>query len=349
MTRPASDLVLNLSGCGKDSLVANGILRSIGVPYHNLTYYSSVYRSLAAQKSHNGPVVLTTGCRAAHEQWMFDDFLDSPILNCEAPPDIATLCAAETPASVFAAVPVALHAGATAMALGYERSADTGQIHWDEAGEEVNHQWGKSYAAERLINTYIQENLLAGFSYFSILKPIYDIVIFYMLNDNIRHVPATSSCNVRKPWCGRCPKCAYVHRGYAAFLPQAVVRATFPGDHLNDPENLPVYRALAGLTDRLPFECIGQAEETRLLLHLCRARGLLSGPILNLLSELEPADLDRLIDRYTAPALTDANIPSSLRGTYTDHVQDAARRARAYVLDVLKTAPQSTDDLLTTA
>jgi hypothetical protein len=333
--RPGSDGLLNLSGCGKDSLVANGILRRIGVPYRNLTYYASIYGPLRAQRALNAPVVRETGAEAVHELWMFDDFLDSPVLDCRPDRGIGTLCAAETPASVFAALPVALHAGATAMALGHERSADTGQMVRPDTGEEVNHQWGKSLEAERLINAYIQEHLIADFSCFSILKPIHDVVIFSLLRGEAEHVPATSSCNVDKPWCGRCPKCAYVYLGYAAFLPDGLVRRTFPGDFLNDPETLPVYRALAGLTGRLPFECVGQAGETRLMLHACRARGLLSGPIARLAESLDRAELGRLIAAYTAPAFDGTNIPEAFRGRYAAHIAAACADARAWLHDVL--------------
>jgi len=328
---PGSDGVLNLSGCGKDSLVANGILRRIGVPYRNLTYYASIYGPLRAQRALNAPVVRNTGAAGVHELWMFDDFLESPVLACRPDRGIGTLCAAETPASVFAALPVALHAGATAMALGHERSADTGQMVRHDTGEHVNHQWGKSLEAERAINAYIRAELVADFSYFSILKPIYDVVIFSLLQREGDHVPATSSCNVHKPWCGRCPKCAYVYLGYAAFLPPGLVRRTFPRDILNDPDTLPVYRALAGLTDRLPFECVGQAGETRLMLHVCRARGLLSGPAARLADSLDRAELDGQIATYTAPAFDGTNIPAAFRDAYAAHIVQACRDARAYL------------------
>lgn len=61
--------------------------------------------------------------------------------------------APETPASLFAALPVALAHGYPTLVLAHERSANAGNLIWPATGEEVNHQWGKSLEAERLLAT----------------------------------------------------------------------------------------------------------------------------------------------------------------------------------------------------
>ena len=61
----------------------------------------------------------------------------------------ASVTAAETPASLFGALPLALARGCTELVVAHERSADVGNLVWDRTGEEINHQWGKSLEAER--------------------------------------------------------------------------------------------------------------------------------------------------------------------------------------------------------
>src|SRR6185503_9082233 len=101
----------------------------------------------------------------------------------------APLICAETPISLFAALPVVLQHGYRMMVFGHERGADSANIEW--AGEQ----------------------LLANVATFSILKPLHDAVIFGILRARAAAVPRTHSCNVRKPWCERCPKCSYVWLG----------------------------------------------------------------------------------------------------------------------------------------
>lgn len=88
------------------------------------------------------------------------------------------MCSAETPASVFMSLPFALAHGYDDFIVGHERSADFGNFIWSMTGEEINHQWGKTLEAERLLSTYVAEHLLEGFRYYSILKPFSDIAIF---------------------------------------------------------------------------------------------------------------------------------------------------------------------------
>ena len=48
----------------------------------------------------------------------------------------------------------------------------------------------------RLINTYIQSNLLRDCSYFSIRKPIHDVMISNLLREHEPLAIHTHSCNV---------------------------------------------------------------------------------------------------------------------------------------------------------
>jgi hypothetical protein len=261
-------------GGGKDSLVAARVLEEAGVPYASYAYSHSIYGPPEPQHALIDRLLdhLQPTARLRHS--VYDDLLDVP--PARLPPELGarSITAAETPASLFGALPVALAAGCTDLVVAHERSADVANLVWDRTGEAVNHQWGKSLEAEVALRDHVDRELVRGLSYSSVLKPVHDVLIFRSLAAWADAVPATHSCNVDKPWCGRCAKCAYVWLGYHAFLPGDVCTATFgPRNLLDDPANLVWYEQMLGLADHTPFECIGQVDEARLFFELARQRG----------------------------------------------------------------------------
>ena len=116
----------------------------------------------------------------------------------------------------------------------------------------------------------MRTELVANLRYFSVLQPVHDEVIFELLTRDAALVPLTHSCNLRKPWCCRCAKCAYVWLQMAAHLPDHIVAATFPENLGEVAENEHWFRQLVGLTEHTPFECVGSAPEARLALALLR-------------------------------------------------------------------------------
>jgi hypothetical protein len=141
-------------------------------------------------------------------------------------------------------------------------------------GLEVNHQWGKGYEAETLLNKFIQRSLVADFTYFGILQPIYDFRIFKHFANYPEVLPKVHSCNIKKPWCKKCPKCAYVWLGLMAFCDSEAVDAVFGENLFDDPDLLPIFRQMLGLENQTPFECIGEIGESRLAMKKCVEKGL---------------------------------------------------------------------------
>jgi hypothetical protein len=313
-------------GGGKDSLLAAKLFEEIGEPFDSFGYSHSIYG--AAEPQHALIDKLLDHCAPVrrHRLWIDDDFHRADLDLAEL--GVETITTAETPAALFLALPLALAHGFENLVVAHERSADSPNLVWQRTGEEVNHQWGKSLEAETLLGTYVERHLLPGARYFSALKPIRDTVIFPALRDYAAAIPHTHSCNVAKPWCGRCPKCLYVFLGYAAWLPRELVLETF-GDSLFDvEENLAGFAALLGLEGHLPFECVGQADESRLALALAARRGW-RGIVVERFCRAEEADLDPLArERLHDVAVDGHRIPEDLRAGLLGALSKRAEAAR---------------------
>lgn len=325
--------VLAFCGGGKDSLVALRLLERVGVPYASLAYSSSIYGR--AEPQHELIASLLDHCRplTRHRQWLYDDIMDSPVVALTPEAGVRTLIAGETPASIFEAIPIALAHGYRWFCLAHERSADRGNLVWDATGEEVNHQWGKSAAAERVLNDYVRARLVTDLEMFSVLKPVHDVLIFNLLAENLDAAPAAHSCNVEKPWCRRCAKCAYVWLNYQAYLPTELVDAIFAANLFDEPANRRWYREMLGLEAHTPFECIGEVAEARLAFELCRARGQSGAAMDDYVAEIGTTDVAATLEDYLTVD-RGYEIPLPAGPAILDELEAAAARARTRLRDV---------------
>jgi hypothetical protein len=338
---PGNISILNFCGGGKDSLVALKLLQRSAVPFHTLVYSNSIYGSASLQHDLCDSLLDAADVPNDFRRriWCYDDLSDSPVLQLFPEFGGRNLLAAETPSSVFLALPLVLQHGYTHLCLGHERSADTGNLVWERTGQEVNHQWGKSREAEELLNDYIRMNIVENCHYFSILKPVYDVLIFNLLNQDIDAVPCTHSCNIQKPWCGRCPKCAYVWINYMAYLPTNIVQHMFAdfGNLLDVPENQLSFRQMLGLEAHTPFECIGQIDEVRLAFELCRRKGLKGAAMQIFEREVPTVDVPLLLEQYLQVNGSQITLPEILKDNVLAQMHEAADRVREKLLG----APQS--------
>lgn len=286
--------LLAYCGGGKDSLVALKLLERGGLPFATLGYAHSIYGEAQHQHALLDRLGNASARVRAERQWIYDDFLDAPIARLMPELGIKSLLAAETPASIFATLPLALARGYRGLVLAHEHSANSGNLVWEATGEEVNHQWGKGWEAEQLLEAYVRTELLSNVRYFSVLQPIHDEVIFELLAQDAALAPLTHSCNVRKPWCGTCAKCAYVWLQMAAHLPAEIVDATFGADLGELEVNDRWFRELLGLAEHTPFECVGSAPEARLALGQLAARRPLGPRLARLAAEVGPVDVAAL-------------------------------------------------------
>ena len=140
----------------------------------------------------------------------------------------------------LAAVLAARMAGAGAVAVGNERSADFGNLSY--RGLEVNHQYTKSDGFERELVELLGA-LGAGVRFYSPLRPLYELQIAEAFAALPRYHSHFMSCNEgqlggRRQWCGRCAKCAFLALILEPFLPAGQATATI---------NVPFYPPLVGL------------------------------------------------------------------------------------------------------
>ena len=327
---PGEIASLCFNGGGKDSLVAMRLLERAGLAYATLAYSHSAYGGDRLQHELIDGVERHCRPAASHRQWVEDELWQAPeALAREHGVSRPIVC--ETPISVFAALPLALARGYRYLVLANERSADDGSFAWPATGEEVNHQWGKSFAAERLLDGYLRRHLVANVGYFSLLKPIWDATIFHLLRGAGAAVRDTHSCSVEKPWCETCPKCAYVALGFHAYLDRAQVENLFASNLLDRPENLEHYRGLLGLGRPKPFECVGEVGESRLAMELCRRQGLTGRAVDAWAAAATGFDAGAAVDRYLRLDEARCGFPEEVSRPVLPLLRQACDGARGWV------------------
>ncbi len=284
-TKIAGDSQTILAGCGggKDSIVAMKLLEESKISFASMQYSHTIYGQADLQHNLINQVLENVNPIAQHKISIYDDFMDFPFFDLYFPKN-SGIIAPETPVSIFESLIIMLDKGYHYLCLAHEKSANTGNLFWREINKEVNHQWGKSLEAETLLDKFIQEHLLSNFKYFSILQPIYDFRIFNHLSKYPEVLPKIHSCNIQKPWCKKCPKCAYVWLGLMAFFNPNIVDQVFQKNLFDDEDLIPTFRKMLGLSIHTPFECIGEIDESRLMMKRCLEKGL-SGQALDIFRE----------------------------------------------------------------
>ena len=177
-----------------------------------------------------------------------------------------------------------------------------------------------------MLHVYVSETF--GVNVSSALAGVSEVAIFNALNQIPEQVPHTHSCNVKKPWCYKCPKCCYVFLGMSAVLPTEIIIATFGTTNmLDDPDNEFHYRSLFGLEPQTPFECVGTVEDSLLLMQLGLKNGTLSGCVLDKilatekLNNVQLASENIVFSKLRGPA----NIQKAITTLFSPSEQEVTR------------------------
>jgi len=211
-----------------------------------------------------------------------------------------------------------------AIAFSNERSASSATLEAD--GVEVNHQWSKGYAFERAFGEYVRNCIAADLEYFSLLRPFSELAVTRVFAGLTRYHAQFSSCNrnfkllgarPESRWCGQCPKCHFVFLALAPFVPKPRLLAIFGRNLLDDPALAAPFDALLEWHAHKPFECVGEARESRAAMQALaqRAEWREDAIVSRWREEIAPAlDISAL---ELAPLLVPSGehrIPSRLRG-----------------------------------
>lgn len=148
------------------------------------------------------------------------------------------------------------------IALSNESSANESNVE----GENINHQYSKSYEFEQDFNTFVERYFTKDVQYFSMLRPICELQIAMLFSRNEKYHKVFRSCNVGSKqvpwkWCCNCAKCLFVFCIMSPFLYKEKLVDIFGEDLFEKKELLETFVELCGFGDNKPFECVGTYEE----------------------------------------------------------------------------------------
>jgi UDP-N-acetyl-alpha-D-muramoyl-L-alanyl-L-glutamate epimerase len=143
----------------------------------------------------------------------------------------------------------------------------------DSAGRAVNHQWSKSFAFEQQFAALVRAEVASDLHYHSLLRPLRELAITARFAKFNQYDQLFSSCNRNfrilgsKPssrWCGVCPKCHFVFLALAPFVAKPRLIQIFGRNLLDDQTQTDGFDQLIEWNGtHKPFECVGEAEESR--------------------------------------------------------------------------------------
>lgn len=231
-------------------------------------------------------------------------------------------------------------------ALSNERSADEPELVW--RGQAINHEYSKGLAFERAADRLMGSELVAGYRYFSLLRPLSELSIAALFTRQTAYHPVFRSCNAAfrladerraAGWCRQCPKCRFVFLVLAPFLGRRSLVQIFGGDLLRDETQAAGYAELFGLGEHRPFECVGGEEESLAALALLAASPDWRDAAVVRRFEPELPDLAGrrgLVERVLTPA-AEHRVPERLSSVLTT-LSERSREVREAALEGLETA-----------
>ncbi len=174
--------------------------------------------------------------------------------------------------SMIAVCTAILH-GQKYIVLSNENSASAANLIYNEM--EINHQYSKSFAFEVALSEYIHDRISHDLVYVSLLRPLSEAAIAKRFAGQSAYHSVFRSCNTAfrqdvskraTQWCCDCPKCRFVFLALSNFMEKENLIKIFGKNLLDDNSQLDGFSELCGLTSHKPFECVGEIEESALLM-----------------------------------------------------------------------------------
>jgi hypothetical protein len=250
-------------GGGKDSAVAIEIVRRSGLPF---ALFSVGDAAPIARTAHAAGAARLVVTRRLDPQ--IGELNRQGALNGHVP--ITAIV------SLVAALTAAVN-GFDTVALANERSASAPNT--TLGGVAVNHQFSKSWHAERLLSAAVAQTG-AGVSVVSVLRPASELSIARCFAGLPQYHDAFTSCNrsfrldpARRAtsWCTDCDKCRFVFLILAPFLDPETMVGIFGRSMLDDETQVAGFALLTGTGGHKPFECVGEIAEAVAAIRLLAA------------------------------------------------------------------------------
>ena len=175
--------------------------------------------------------------------------------------------------TLLAAV-AAVASGRGGVVMSNEHSASAANLRWGDL--EVNHQWSKSFEAERLIAAALAERVGDELIVASLLRDRSEVWVADVFSQLTQYHHVFRSCNRAfsqvldqrlDTWCGECDKCLFINLMLAPYLSRERLRQIFHHEPLRDERRGDQLRVLVGAgVDVKPFECVGDPDESAVAL-----------------------------------------------------------------------------------
>ncbi len=150
-----------------------------------------------------------------------------------------------------------------------EASSNEGNVFWK--GEEINHQYSKSFEFEQDFREYSKKYLVPSTNYYSYLRPFSELQISEKFSRMEKYHKLFRSCNKGSKtnvWCGQCPKCVSTYLTLYPFLGEKLIKI-FGKNILGDKNLIPVVKGLLRENNVVkPFECVATVEEMKVAIYL---------------------------------------------------------------------------------
>lgn len=266
------DQVISLQSGGKDSLLTATMLLEKDTPF--LSWYVG--------SSSNYPALLGA--------------LGRPLITAERFIDIEALKLAKEKDAKNGHVPVTYIVASYALIDAVLNGGSTILLSIGHEGEEahdwigdlaVNHQWSKTWPAEKALAEYVHRYVSPDIKIGSPLRGFSELKIAELFAQHAwqKYGHIFSSCNranyrqgsdnSQLKWCGECPKCANSFLLFAPFVPADDLKSLFNGQDLFEKPLLQeTFKGLLGIEGVMkPFECVGETAELRLAYHMAQQKG----------------------------------------------------------------------------
>jgi UDP-N-acetyl-alpha-D-muramoyl-L-alanyl-L-glutamate epimerase len=247
--------VLTMFSGGKDSLIAALLAAQAGLEQDFFFYNPTPVQYESQLKNLGGQGTILTLAR---------DILPALLeLNKLGAPN------GHTPFSAYlglSAVILALSQGIGFVCAGNTRSDDEPNVR--DQGLDINHQWTKSLDFELELNRLLSILGIVEVRYFSILRPFYELQVLKAMLHHPLAFSHVQSCNkVRRGYCLRCAKCAWIGLALSTLVSNDEARLLMNGDVFGHDQAERLFKSMAGLEGTKPFECTGSEVEVRACLN----------------------------------------------------------------------------------